>query len=225
MCMAMKLEERTVIQYKEKISKHLLSMWHWYLVVPVLVVGFWIFVFGLLDKIPYDEQLNIFVAAYDVQATKMEEMLYEDMKVHEIRQVNVDSCVPVKAEVFEQILSTRGTVGTDILILPDGTWTEAFLKEKILAFSEDDVKEYLKEGPYEYLKYDGKIYGIRIYDAKTQNTMFFDDLVNYEKDGEMRDYYLLFNIQSENIGNLGNESKENDNQALLLLQELCESGK
>ena len=205
---------------RKRLERHLMEMWYWYLLVPVLVIALWSFGFGLLDRIPYREQINIFVGAYEVQETEMENRVFELLKDSDIRQVTVDPCTPGAEEAFYMVLSTRGTVNTDVLILPEGTWPEAFSQGKVLMFSEEEISPYLPEGEYRYLTQDDNIYGICIYDAKTKVSLLSDNWIDFEKDPEGRDYYLFLNVDSENVGQLGRKSEASDDQALQLLKRI-----
>lgn len=207
---------------RKRLAAHLTDAWYWYLLVPVLVTALWSFVFGLLDKIPYREQINIFVGAYEVQEAEMENRILELLEDSGIRQVTVDPCTPGSQEAFYMVLSTRGTVDTDILILPEGTWPESLYQGKVLCFSEEDIASYLPEGKYKYLEYDGKIYGICVYDAETGMTLIPDNWIGFKKDVEERNYYLFFNADSDNIGQFGKKSETSDDQALQLLEKMIQ---
>lgn len=197
--------------------------WYLYLLVPVFTFSLWTFVFGFLDKIPYQEQMNIFVAAHQVNKEEMEQQIYEMLEKQNIRQVTIDKCTPGKKEAFYAAVSTRGIVYTDILILPEGTWPESILQGNLLGFTEEEIKSYLPEGEYDYLWYDNYIYGICIYDCETGKSLLPDSWIDFEKDVENRDYYLFVNADSDNIGDKNKKSECSDAQVFSLLERLLHS--
>ena len=196
---------------------HIGSTWYWYLLASVLVVVFWSFVFGLLDRIPYHEQINMFVAGYEIQKEQMEEQISEILKGSSIRQVTVDACTPGREEAFHMVLATRGTVNTDILILPEGTWPEEMLQGKVLGFTEQELASYLPEGEYQYIERESIRYGICVYDADKGKSLLPKGWIAFEADVEQRDYYLFFSIEADNVGRLGMDYKNKDDQALKLI--------
>lgn len=193
---------------------------HWYVLSMIIVFVFWFFVFGLLDKIPYEKQMNLFIAAHNVNETAIEKQIYDILDEENIEQVNVDACVPGSAERFYPVLSTRGITYTDILILPEGTWPDNFLERNVLGFTEDEVLSYFPENKHDYLRCDGTVYGICVYNSETQKSLLPETWIDYEEDITDRNYYLFINASSENAGQKNKASEKTDTQVFLLLDKL-----
>ena len=170
---------------------------HWYVLSMIVVFVFWFFVFGFLDRIPYEKQMNLFIAAHEVNETVIEEQIYDTLDDENIKQVNVDACVPGSAETFYSVLFTRGITYTDVLILPEGTWPDAFLQGKIHGFTEDEIRSYFPENKYNYLRYEGTVYGICVYDSKTKKSLLPETWIDFEDDFTDRNYYLFINASSD----------------------------
>lgn len=196
---------------------HLTTAWYWYLLAAILVIALWAFVFGLLDRIPYQQQINMFVAGYNIDKEQMEEQISELIKDEKIRQVTVDACTPGREETFHMVLATRGTVNTDMLILPEGTWPEEFLQGKAIGFNAEEIESYFSHDEYQYIEQDGVLYGICVYDAETEKTLLPESWIAFDADAEKRDYYLFFSAEADNVGTLGVDSEITDDQALKLL--------
>ena len=170
---------------------------HWYVLSMIIVFVFWFFIFGLLDKIPYEKQMNLFIAAQEVNETGIQEQIYGVLDDENIDQVNVDACVPGSAETFYSVLSTRGITYTDILILPAGTWPDNFLERNVLSLTENEILSYFPEKKYDYLRYNGTVYGICVYNSETQKSLLPETWIDYEADITNRNYYLFINASSD----------------------------
>lgn len=207
-------------KHRESLATYLSNTWHWYLLSMLFIVIIWNFIFGLLDKIPYEEQINLFIATHKENEPEIENQIYHILEDEAVSQVNVDKCVPGNSETFYSILFTRGTTHTDILILPEGTWPDIIFQEYVLGFTEEEIQDLLPPGDYEYLRYDNSIYGICVYNCETKESLLPDTWIDYSKDVENRNYYLFINAKSENIGEKNKESKDENTQVFLLLNKL-----
>ena len=205
--------EGTMNKHKESLIAYLSNTWHWYLLSMLFVIIIWNFIFGLLDKIPYEEQMNLFVATHKVNKPEIENQIYNILEDKDILQVNVDKCVPGNTETFYSVLFTRGITHTDILILPEGTWPDAKFQEYVLSFTEEELQSLLPPGNYEYLRHGNSIYGICVYNGKTRKSLLPDTWIDYDMDVENRNYYLFINAKSENI-------KDENTQVFFLLNKL-----
>ena len=152
--------------------------------------------------------------------TAIEEQIYDILDGENIRQVNVDACVPGSDETFYSVLFTRGTTYTDILILPDGSWPDAIFQGYVLGFTEDEIHSYFPEKKYDYLRHNGTTYGICVYDSETKKSLLPDTWIEYEEDIADRNYYLFINASSENVGKKNKASGNTDTQVFLLLDKL-----
>ena len=103
---------------RKAIGAFLRYSWQYFLLVLVGAVGINVLIYYLVHTAKYEQTLSIFVASRDVQAPKLENDLMDAVfQDSSIKKVSVDYSNPDEYD-FSLVFSTRGTVNTDIIILP-----------------------------------------------------------------------------------------------------------
>ena len=206
--------------YRKRFSVHLLYYWPVYIVLAVSVTVFWILLFKKINKIPQEKQINFFIAADSVN----EELLIKELKPLltdlNISEINVDSFPPADEQTLLPVISTRGVIDTDIVILPQLQNINYYINN-FVPLDSAFIKDYLpNDFNADFLEYNNEIYGIKIYDAANGVALVSEDLFSFGNGSEERDYYLFLNKNSENIGSLSPRSISENTQALTAVQYL-----
>ncbi len=172
--------------------------WQWYLVILAFVSFAFYYAFEVIKTPSYDERIAIFIAADYVDVNKLDDLLYYGYENTEIKEVFIDYSEPSGSN-FSIIFNTRGTVNTDILILPkDMIRSENYSTYFAGFIYENDTADVLN--------YNGLIYGINVTDYLSSYVEVDDEL------------YLFFNKKSNKIGSLNSYSK--NDYALQILEKL-----
>lgn len=165
---------------------------HWYILIFIGVVFVFYYLFLALRTPTYDEKIVIFIATEYVDCDKLESDLYSPFEDSTIKEVFVDYSNPSDSN-FSIVFSTRGTVNTDILILP-----KDYINNQSYSTFFAEIKLDYIDGNNEFvMDSDGVIYGINVTDFITGYT---------DNKGE---FYLFFNKKSNKIGDLNNVSINN----------------
>ena len=172
--------------------------WQWYLVILAFVSFVFYYAFEVIRTPSYDERIAIFIAADYVDVNKLDDVLYAGYEDTKIKEVFIDYSEPSGSD-FSIIFNTRGTVNTDILILPKDMIRSENYSAYFAGFTyENDTADVLN--------YNGLIYGINVTDYLSSYVETDDEL------------YLFFNKKSNKIGSLNTNSK--NDYALQILEKL-----
>ena len=155
----------------------------WYLLILIGVIFFFYYVFTIIRTPTYDEKIVIFIGVDYIESERLEKDLYSGFDDTIIKEVFVDYSNPLDDD-FAIVFSTRGTVNTDILILPKDYIKESSYSNFFIKFSDEDIDF---DGEF-VMNSNGDIYGINV-------TKFISDYTN-SKD----DFYLFFNKKSNKVG-------------------------
>ena len=201
-----------------KFKHYFLYIWHYYVLYAFFVIMFWLLLFGYLAAPNKNEKLNFFIAAYFVETEKLEQDLSKNLKKYNVKRVDVDFLAPDNQN-FNYVFTTRGLVGTDIIILNESKLPSTDYARYFISLDVDILSNYLpKDIEYRYLYNNGKIYGISIYDSAYPNINFLSEYISYTIDGVAAErYYLLFNKSSVNLGALGNHTSDKALWALRMI--------
>ena len=197
------------MQLSRKFKAFLSFNWHWYLIILLSTILAFYYVFLALRTPGYDEQIQVFIAAKNVEKQSLEESLYIGFEETKIKGIFIDNSDPYGSE-FSIIFNTRGTVNTDIIIMDDKYINSGDYDIFFTGFTLDEITNYISGD--EELLYDtnGLIYGICV-------NRYLPEI---ESDESM---YLFFNKNSKKIGLLSEKSE--NNYALLLLENIVGRGK
>lgn len=192
----------------EQIKRHFrLYLWL-YIVTLIFSIVLITHIFSLLSRVKETEKLSIFIAADDVAYSR----LSEDFKLDTTKKIEVDYYDP-NDNLFNKVLLTRGVNFTDIIILPVSLLDNIRIMSNFKILDYEVIKKYIEIEESDIFTYNGKLYGIPIYDGSNG---YLDSYINYNNEP----YVLLFNIDSKNIDDL-NRKKEHNN-ALLWLKKVFE---
>lgn len=196
-------------QVIHKIEKDL-----WIYIACVMVVVFaYSWIFGYLTTVKTEEKITVFIGSNSATFEKTEqlnEVRPDYLKVVEVRAYALSD------STYDTCLTIFGYEMGDILILPESNLKEETCGERYAEISADYQSKFDNLGWYEV---DGKVYGIKIHDKQSHQSLI--DCLDYGKEDDEQDYYLLFNKNSVHIGDLSDASAINErNGALAIASEL-----
>ena len=136
-------------------------LWHWYLLIMVACVGLGVLSSYLARTPRYEECLYLFIASATCDSRKLESDLlsvsYSDPR---IKAISIDHSNPDDF-YFPMVFSTRGSVNTDIIILPRGYFGEESYPAYFSSLN-DSMAEYVSNyASLEKTAFEGKPYGIK----------------------------------------------------------------
>lgn len=190
----------------------------WVVIAFVLVlVGFWSITFSALNHVPSQEQIVLFVGAKAVSEDQVRSIMAESLTDENVRSYVIDVVDPEGAFYSYQFL-IRGTQDADFFILPESKVTAEYcsglfpeIPDSVLDNDFAEVTDFYRSGE--------KVYGIQVYDAKTQ-CGYMQQLIAYSEE----DYFLFFNRKSLNIAVLLNPLTDSGNsEALIVVRALLEN--
>ncbi len=169
--------------------------WEKYLISSLLIILFWSWCTNLIIRPKFNERINIFVGLTDFDL----DFLQDYKEEYNLKEINYIYSNP-EDEMFNLVLSSKGVVDTDIIILELNSFHE---DNVLLWFKEIDSNSFENyfSGNIEYFYKNSKPYGIKI------------------KDG----VYLFFNKQSLNLGAMNLKDYENNN-ALKIARKILKDG-
>lgn len=196
-------------QVINKIGKDL-----WIYIACVLVVVFvYSWVFNYLTTLKTEEKITVFIGS-NVSSFDKEEELNQD-KPDYLKAVEVRAYM-ISDSVYDTCLSIFGYETGDILILP-----ESNLKKETCAdyYAVISSKYQLKFNNLGWYEVDGNVYGIKIHDKTTHQSII--NCLDYGKEENEQNYYLLFNKNSVHLSDLSDGNIENDmNGAIVIANKL-----
>ena len=172
---------------KERLKSFLRYSAYIYFAIIVIVSISFYFVFDILKRPKYSEQINVFVSSGNVNVTKLEEKLYAGYEDSFIKCVNVDFANKSDRQ-FSIIFNTRGLTNTEFIIMDDSYVESGKYSTYFTAIDEEIAKQLLNNNIEFYKDQDNHSYGIKVND-------YLKDYVNVE-DGN---YYLFINKKSDKI--------------------------
>lgn len=185
-----------------KIKKHLATYFYYYIFAAIIIIVFWMWLFNLVSRPTKEEKLLLFIAANTVEKTTLEKELEEYLG--ELRKVEVDNFNPNHSG-FSTVFQTRGLVGTDIVIVPEGLLVGDRIMSNFKILNLEVIKMYLGDiGDIFY--HNDRAYGIKVYDCENKTGVLLD-YIDYSLE---ENYYLLFNYESIHLGLMNTKSNDSD---------------
>lgn len=186
---------------RSKMKKYL-SKWYLYLIAIVISVVVFCLSITIKTNPSKLEKVNFFLGTYDALTSDLDKEL-ESQSSDDIKQINITFSF-YGSSSFEYVYETTRSE-MDFYILP-----LSFLNsnESRYVYFADLNEAYLNEyfgTELSYLHYDATTVGIKVYDHLTKEG-YFKDYVTYATGSSEEDFYLFYNRQSQNLGNI-NESK------------------
>lgn len=181
---------------KNKLSNYLVYAWPKFLIVGIMAILIWGWATNMLIRPHENERINIFIGTNQLDTDE----IYQRLITLDLKEVNLSYHDP-ESEMFKMILSSRGTVDTDLVILDLSTFNN---QEVVLWFKDIDI-DYLASlvGEHqEYFELHGKVYGVKLVD----------------------NIYIFLNKQSNNLGKMNASGKDDDDLALKALKLIKEMG-
>ncbi len=179
--------------------KNIVSQTHRWILWALLSAVFWAWIFTLLTDTVPAKKVTVFVQTEDCQAEalalRLEEELPEGIKM-------------VKVHPFSYILFDNGELQVADLYVVRGSEMESLLAD----FAPLDGVDWAGADREPYV-YEGRSYGVKIWDAAAQ-TGAAKDYLGFEP-GE--DYYLCMNADSPHLG-------DGDGAALQIAEALLKLG-
>ncbi len=171
-----------------KLLKRVGSQLHTYVLWALLSFLIWGWVFNLISDTTTFKKVSVYIDSAICQDAALTEILEED-KPEKIEFVQVR---PLSYVVFDEPTMFMG----DILVL-----RESYLPNYVTALTPLTGVESRFEG-YEILEYEGKPYGIKVYDAQTGESLLGDYVTYLKPWEENEDFYLFFMVNSRHIAPL-----------------------
>ncbi|MGN0813416.1 MAG: hypothetical protein ACI4MQ_07910 [Candidatus Coproplasma sp.] len=187
-----------------------------YIVCIFVVIMLWSWIFNIITKVKTEEKVSVFIATYTNKFEKYEEL--NDTRPEYLRTVELNAC-SINDGIFSSYLSVYGYEIGDILILP-----ESYLSKDNCAYYYAEISATY-QAAFENLGYytteNGKVYGIKIHDKDTHESVI--DCISYGDEDKEQNYYLLFNRKSVHLSDLSDESKKSEmNGAIEIAKRLLE---
>ncbi len=189
--------------WQSKIRKHTIYYLSWFIVM----VLFWIWVFGFLTRIPAEEKISVFIGTFSRKFDSYEDLNDKDYLPEYLKTVEVN-LRQIEEDSFFAMLEVFGYKEADILILPE---SEIKACEHYYSSITKQVQKEFEQIGCDLGWYQEKdvTYGIRIYDSKTEEQLI--SCLDYKGDGSVKeDFYLLFNVNSLHLGTMSEENYEMD---------------
>ena len=193
-----------------KFLDHFIAKWYKYLIAFLFSIFIWILLVDLFVAPKKNEKIGIFIGSYGIN-----NQIYDAIeKPNYIREINFYDVHLEESYYFILFSSYASSGDFDIAILPESQFRETDIQyyEKI---SQDKFESNF--GVMEYYLVNNDIYGIKVYDAKT-NTGILTDYIIYEEDNmPEEDYYLFFSNYSIHLGLLNDSDYDG---VITILKEL-----
>lgn len=198
----------TMKQVIKKIGKDL-----WIYAACILVVVFiYSWAFNYLTTIETEEKITVFIGSESASFEKAEDLNASRpnyLKTVEVRAYALDD------SIYDTCLSIFGYETGDVLILPESNLKAETCADYYAEISMDYQSKFNNLGWYEV---DGKVYGIRIHDKETHQSII--DSLDYGTDDDEQNYYLLFNKNSMHLSDLSNADSKSDMNGAIMVANL-----
>lgn len=182
----------------------------WIYIASVMVVVFaYSWIFGYLTTVKTEEKITVFIGSNSATFEKAEYLngaRPDYLKMVEVRAYALSD------SVYDTCLTIFGYETGDILLLPESNLNEQTCVDCYAEISVDYQSKFEHLGWYVV---DGKVYGIKIHDKQSHESLI--DCLDYGKDDDEQDYYLLFNKNSVHIGDLSDASAINERNGALVI--------
>ena len=192
--------------------------WFYYLLWLVLVVFAWEWAFAFLTKPKEEESVYLF---FGVENARTDQMYTDLISVKPDYVRNLDlTWYSTRTESFNTLFVTRIQSEADVFVLPEQYCEPATMNYLFYPMDTSVVKELFGEdAEYAETTYEGKVYGVKIYDKNTATGRATTYLTyTYQSDGvdqAVGNYYLFFNRKSKHLGKLSGSTLDG---ALILAQ-------
>ena len=180
--------------------KHFAEKWLRYLIALILIFIFWLVIIDTLVAVKPEHKLGIFIGAFGI-SPKLEECIEKPNEIEEIEILDVN----INEDYYFVIFSAYASSGDfDFSIINEQQFRESDI-QYYLVLDEQKLINYF--GEQEYYCVNDQIYGIKIYDGKTQ-TGILSDAIIYGLEGQTDDYYLFFHKKSTHLGDLNSSADD-----------------
>lgn len=178
---------------RKNIEKDLLIYVSWFLIV----VLFWIWLFGILTRVKPEDKVSIFSGTYSTKFSKYDDINYQENRPEGIDVVAVNA-YDVREDSFSAVLQVNGYGEADILILPKSQVNNHTYRFTPIP---SEMEQKLVAGGFTMGAYldNETCYGMKIYDADSRTSLI--PWLCFEQDDSAlaEDFYLLFNVDSLHI--------------------------
>ncbi len=175
----------------------------WIYIACILVVVFvYSWVFNYLTTVKTEEKITVFIGSYSSSFEKEEEV--NQLRADYLKTVEVRAYT-LSDSVYDTCLSVFGYETGDILILPESNLNEETVSNYYSVISPNYQLSFNSLGWYEV---EGNIYGIKIHDKETHQSLI--NCLDYGKDEDEQNYYLLFNKNSVHLSDLSDVNSKSD---------------
>ena len=197
----------------------LAKYWWYYVLWTLLVIFVWEIAFTIITQPKEKESVYLFLGVEDAKADEMYAHL-EAAKPDYVRHLDI-TAYSTRITGFDYLFVTRGQLQTDIFVLPESYCDPFVMTSTFYPMDLNTVKELFgDDADCDKAVYDGKAYGVKIYDkvanvgrATTYLTYTYTD--NNGGNQAVGDYYLFFGKKSVHLGKL---TGSDNNGALILAQ-------
>ena len=192
------------------------AKWFLYLSIAIIIVVLQCFALDAATKPGENERVSVFLTCYSVDeqlSASINESLPEG-----IRSFDVGSFDPENT-FYAPYFTTFGR-DADLVALPQKFSDMCDCEKYFASIDEEEITS--RFGNVEFFYYNGKAYGIKIFDKNTK-TGIATDYIQYCREGQEENIYLFFGLSSRHIGKLSESSI--DDAALVILEKIWQSSK
>ena len=190
--------------------------WYMYPIGIALVSMIWVWSFYAFHLPSSHQKINIFFATDVKNDSFLKDIMNKHYEKEKLREVSETYSLPSGTLFVQKLQIALGS--TDIMVL-DETTLGGFqnqYKDQLVEFTSYIKDNYLTSS-HTYYDFDGKNYGILI---KEKNSTCY--LTNYMTFDEEKDYYLVLNQASTNLGKVTSEDNAYYDNALTYMNYLLE---
>ncbi len=195
---------------KDDFRSHISIYWTKYLIGFISSIVLSILIISIASSPTKKEKVSIFLTC-----TNVSDEFYD----------YINSITPSYLEIIELNIKHKedtyyGTVikgyrgHADIIIVPESKLDYIITKDSLVL--SDDIMDIFTDKEYEYYYKDDKAIGIKIYSKETKSCIL-EDLVTFNKEDDIENYYLFINVNSLHLGELTNSKYDG---VIVILKEI-----
>jgi len=201
---------------KSSIKKSFVYTWYLYPIAIAIIVVLWIWGFSAFHAPSAHQELAIFFAANVHNDSFLVSIMNNHYEREKLRSITSSYSSVGSAGFVDKLKIAMNNA--DIMILDEDTLGGFihYYDQTLVEFS-DYVKDNYLDSDHNYYKFDDKDYGLLI---KEKGVECY--LNNYMTFNEEKDYYLVLNLASSNLGSIINENNAYYDNALTYMNYLVE---